>query len=159
MKIKDKYNITDKKYYNCVKDLIETNVVKQMDDYIQHGTTTCLKHCIDVSYKSYKIAKKMKLDYIAVARAGLLHDLFLYDCQDYDNKPKFHIWSHPKVAFNNASQLFVLNKKEKDIILKHMWPLTLPFPHYKESFIVTFVDKYCATLEIIKSLKKKFNKF
>ena len=36
---------------------------------------------------------------------------------------------------------------EKDIILKHMWPVTFSTPKYLETFIVTFVDKYCAIKE------------
>ena len=35
------------------------------------------EHLIKVSYKSYKIAKKLDLDYVSVARAGLLHDFYL----------------------------------------------------------------------------------
>ena len=41
----------------------------------------------------------------------------------------------------------ILNKKEKDIIIKHMWPLTIIPPRYIESFIITLVDKYCALKE------------
>ena len=37
--------------------------------------------------------------------------------------------------------------KEKEIIKKHMWPLTFSPPKYLESFIVTIVDKYCAFKE------------
>ena len=164
MKIKDKYNITDSKYYNCVKDLLETDVVKEMDNYIQHGTTTCLKHCIDVSYKSYKIAKKLKLDYIAVARAALLHDLFLYD---WHNLPKIkitklfemHGYTHPTIALENASKHFELTEKEKDIICKHMWPLTFTkVPKYKESIIVLLVDKHISTKETISPYVKKRSK-
>jgi uncharacterized protein len=43
-----------------------------------------------------------------------------------------------------------LNDIEKDIIEKHMWPLTLKLPKYKEAFIVSFVDKYCAFMESIR---------
>ena len=49
-----------------------------------------------------------------------------------------------------------LNDLEKDVIVKHMWPLTIKFPKYKESYIVTFVDKYCATVEFFKYLNKKY---
>ena len=51
---------------------------------------------------------------------------------------------------------FTLNDLEKDVIVKHMWPLTIKFPKYKESYIVTFVDKYCATVEFFKYLNKKY---
>lgn len=54
---------------------------------------------------------------------------------------------HPKIALENSKKLFDLNEKEKDIILKHMWPLTLSLPKYKESFIVTLADKYSTFIE------------
>ena len=53
-----------------------------MDKYIQHGSTTTLDHSIAVSYLAYRLARKLDLDYISVARAGLLHDFYLYDWHD-----------------------------------------------------------------------------
>lgn len=69
-----------------------------------------------------------------------------------------HAFTHPQTALENASKLFDLNEKECDIILKHMWPVTIKLPKYKESYIITLVDKYCAIQESIKSYKsrKKF---
>lgn len=77
----------------------------------------------------------------------MLHDLFLYDWRKPrpDGK-KLHAFHHPRTALDNASKIFDLNDKEKDIILKHMWPLTVVPPKYVESFIITLTDKY-ATLE------------
>jgi uncharacterized protein len=46
-----------------------------------------------------------------------------------------------------------LNDIEEDIIRKHMWPLTLVPPKYKESFIVSFADTYLASKEFV----NKFN--
>lgn len=40
----------------------------------------------------------------------------------------------PKSALQNAEKEFLLNDKEKDIILKHMWPVTLPFPKIHRKF-------------------------
>ncbi len=65
------------------------------------------------------------------------------------NRHGFHAFTHPKTAYMNASKLFNLNDKEADIILKHMWPVTLSFPKYKESYLLTFVDKYCALSEFM----------
>ena len=47
-------------------------------------------------------------------------------------------------------------EKEKDIILKHMWPVTIAFPNSMEGFILTFVDKYCAMNETFEVLKTRF---
>jgi hypothetical protein len=41
-----------------------------------------------------------------------------------------------------------LSDREKDAILKHMWPLYWGMPKYRESVAVTLADKYAATLEV-----------
>ncbi len=145
---------TESKQYtefcNLVQDLISNETVQQMKQYRQHYDTSTYEHCFHVAYLSYKIAKKLKLDYISVARAGMLHDLFLYDWRNSRKLLKLdglHAFVHPKIALENASKLFILNKKEQDIIIKHMWPLTLRPPKYLESFLVTLVDKYSAIHE------------
>ena len=38
----------------------------------------------------------------------------------------------------------------KDIIKKHMWPLTIIPPACREAWIVTAADKYCSLLETLK---------
>lgn len=138
------------KFYSLVADIISNETVQEMKKYRQHYDTTTYEHCFNVSFISYKICKKLKLDYVSVARAAMLHDLFLYDWRGGKKADKFrdlHAFSHPKTALENALKLFDLNKKEKDIIVKHMWPVTLSFPKYPESFIVTFVDKFSALQE------------
>lgn len=156
MNIRKKYRIKDDEYYNCVKELLESKVVQQMEKYLQHGKTTTLKHCIDVSYKSYKVAKILKLNYRAAARAALLHDLFLYDWHEFRMKKKLfenHGYTHPRIALENAVKYFKLTDLERDIILKHMWPLTLrQLPKYKETLLVSMIDKYSSTKEIAKPI-------
>ena len=151
--------MNNKEYIECVEDVFYSDAVKMMDEFIQHGTTTTLEHCIRVSYCSYKVAKFLHLDYKSAARAGLLHDLFLYDWHLQPKADKFfemHGFTHPKAALNNANKHFKLNDKEKDIIEKHMWPLTLrSVPKYKESFLVSFVDKYSSSCETIVPVAKK----
>jgi uncharacterized protein len=38
-----------------------------------------------------------------------------------------------------------------------MWPLTLVPPKYKESFIVSFADKYLASKEFVNKFKRSKN--
>ena len=147
----------DKYFINIISDMIENNTVKQMNDFKQHYETTCFEHCLVASYYCYLLCKKFNLDYISCSRAAMVHDLFLYDWRKRQNGRKgLHAFTHPQTAQDNASKLFDLNEKEKDIIVKHMWPVTLALPKYKESYILTLVDKYCALNE---SYQEIFNRF
>ena len=137
-------------YEKCISDLIHNEAVRSMEKFIQHSDITCLEHNIYVSYKSYLICRRLGIDYQSAARGGLLHDFFLYDWHITKPKNGLHGFTHPYTALENANKFFCLNKIEKDIIEKHMWPLTARLPKYKESFIVLFVDKYCSLMEIIK---------
>ena len=135
------------KFLEIINDILANKSIQNLKLYKHHYSYTRLEHCLSVSYYTYVICKFLHLDYKSAARAALLHDLFFYDCEDKISRPKNHIKNHPKIALENANKLFNLNKKEQDIILKHMWPLTFSPPKYLESFIVTIVDKYCAFKE------------
>lgn len=136
-------------YKMCVSDLLQDEAVQSMEKYIQHGDVNCLEHCISVSYKSYLLCKRLGLDYRSAARGGLLHDFFLYDWHITKPKSGLHGFTHPYTALENANERFRLNKIEKDIIEKHMWPLTVSLPKYKESFIIVLIDKQCSLMETI----------
>ena len=148
--------LNNKEEFNkIIYDIEQNETVQQMKKFRQHYDTSCYEHCKNVAYYSYRICKKFKLDYVSMARAAMLHDLFLYDWRVKDpNRKGFHGTQHPKIAYENASKLFDLNDKEKDIILKHMWPVTFTPPKYIESFIITLTDKYSATVETFKGLRK-----
>ncbi len=145
-------------FQSIIKPLIEDETVQQMKNYRQHFETSCFEHCYVASYYCYKICKKLHIDYISAARAAMLHDLFLYDWRLKNTHTQgLHAFKHPQIAYENACKLFELNKKEKDIILKHMWPVTLAFPRYLESFILTLVDKFCALQESFESISQDFS--
>jgi uncharacterized protein len=61
------------------------------------------------------------------------------------------------MACENAKKITELNALECDIIIKHMWLATVALPKYKESYIVTFVDKFCAVKEVAVPLSGKVN--
>ena len=153
MDILKQYGIIDKTYYKCIEDLISNELVLSMKEYIQHGKTTTLDHCIAVSYNAYKLAKVLNLDFKSVARGALLHDFYLYDWHNLPKEKHFfkqHGFVHAKVAKENALKYFELNEVEVDIIEKHMWPLNITkMPMYRESVLVTLVDKYVSTNETV----------
>lgn len=135
-------------FLNIIEEIVTNETVQKMKNYRQHYETSCFEHCYISSYYCYFICKKLHLDYKSASRAAMLHDLFLYDWRKKQpNRKGLHAFTHPRASYENASKLFNLNQKEKDIILKHMWPLTVIPPRYMESFILTLVDKYCAFSE------------
>ena len=147
----------DKEYVALVADLLRQPAVQKLADYTQHHHSDRLQHSIAVSYDSYRIAKRLHLDYVSTARAGLLHDLFYYDWRTTKFDLGTHAFIHPRVALRNAEKLTRLNSKERDIILKHMFGATLAVPKYAESLIVSLVDDYEAEHEFFSPLKKKLH--
>lgn len=153
---KDMYQ-NDKEYMRYVGHLIGHPRMQRMEDIVHHHHSNRLEHSINVSYTSYKIAKKLGWDAKATARGGLLHDMFYYDWRNTKFN-KSHAWVHPRIAVRNAKKITKLTKKEEDIILKHMWGTTLAPPRYKESFIVTLVDKYWAAKEALTPVRRSFKR-
>ncbi|SFH74889.1 HD domain-containing protein [Pisciglobus halotolerans] len=144
----------DLEYVKLVEDLMASEAVQKLQTITQHHFSTRLEHSISVSYTSYKIAKKLNLDCSAIARAGLLHDFFHEDREMFKQHYAgcSHAAMHPQIALKNAKEITALSELECDIIEKHMWlaaPGCMKLPRYKESYVVTMVDKYCATKEAV----------
>ena len=149
---------TDKEYVALVEDLLSQPAVQKLAKSTQHHHSDRLQHSIAVSYDSYRIAKRLHLDYASTARAGLLHDLFYYDWRTTKFNLGTHAFIHPRVALRNAEKLTSLNAKEKDIILKHMFGATLAVPRYLESLIVSLVDDYEAEQEFFGPIKQRVHR-
>lgn len=145
--LKNLEDILAVEYMSCVWDIIDNEKIQKMDQYVQHCQTSRLQHSINVSYYSFLICRFLGWDYRSAARAGLMHDMFYYDWRVTKSIRSNHASWHPRVALDNAQKITELNKIEKDAIIKHMWPCTLVPPRYKESYVVTFVDKICAVCE------------
>lgn len=154
-------NILQSEYYSVIADLLNLPEIQKLKNYQHHITTTRFQHCLNVSYYHYKICRFFKLDANSGARAGLLHDLYFYDTKHYiRQKPAVkHCKYHPQTALHNAEKIIKLNDLERDMIYNHMWPLTPEKPKYAETYLITFVDKYCAMIEFILPQPKNFIHF
>lgn len=146
--------LNDEEFQSIVKELIQNETVLEMKKYRQHYETDCFEHCYRASYYCYRICKKLKLDYKSAARGAMLHDLFLYDWREKSDRKGLHAYTHGRCALENANKLFELNEKEQNMILRHMWPVTVMPPKYIEGFILTLVDKHCAMEEFAEHLSK-----
>jgi len=135
-------------FVSCVKDLLDTPQVQSMRQYPHHLHVNCFEHSIFVSYVSFRLGRRWGLDYRACARAGLLHDLYLYRWDDKSAHPGNQCLDHPVFALRNASALTQLSGKERNIILSHMFPLSLCLPRSREAWTVSLADKLCASMEL-----------
>ena len=150
-KIKSYNQKSRSEYKYTMSSLLVNDKLKRLDKYKQHYKCTRLQHSITVSYYSFYIAKLLRLDYISAAKAGLLHDLTFHERAGFKENMRM-LRQHPKDALKNALEICDLTDKERDIIMRHMWLITLKPPKYKEGYIVTFVDKYCAAKEFVSSV-------
>lgn len=119
----------------------------------QHGTTTVMRHCINVAAASLLLARvlRLRVDKQALIRGALLHDYFLYDWHDPSRKREgLHGFVHPKTALKNAREDFELSPVEENIIVRHMFPLTPHPPACREAWLVCAADKYCALQETVR---------
>jgi uncharacterized protein len=128
----------DGEYFDAVQDLLDNRLVVSMS-VIRHHRTSTLDHCLVVSQISYYLAKALGFDAVSAARGAILHDFFLYDWREKDHP--HHPTRHPEIALGNARAIFSLNAIEEDVIRTHMWPVTREFYAYRESFLVSAIDK------------------
>ena len=133
--------------------LRENTRFDETKNFIQHGNTSVYTHVISVAKKSIEIAEKYNLDVDmdSMIRGALLHDYFLYDWHDGKKERWIHGFTHPMKAYKNAKSELNLNRLERDIIIKHMFPLTIIPPRSLESCIVTCADKYVSAVETVSS--------
>lgn len=142
------------KYAN---DILMSENFKSMRDFIQHGNMSVQEHCISVAKTSLAIRDKYNIDCNTrdLIRGALLHDYFLYDWHKNDklSPHRLHGFFHPGRALRNAKKEYYLSSRQEDIIIKHMWPLTVVPPMCREAWIVTMADKYCSFLETVRIQK------
>lgn len=142
----------DREYSQIVYPILineEFNKIKT----IEHHGVTRFDHSLKVSYYSYKIAKFLHLDYKEVARGGLLHDFFFSNEERTQKDRLISFFVHPKKAVVKSIENFQLSEKEIDMVRSHMFPVAIAVPKYAESWIVSFVDKAVALMELSKKLE------
>ncbi len=135
-----------------VRNLSQNGRLQRSRNFIQHGSTSVYEHSIRVAYYSLSLAERLHLDRNRqeLVRGALLHDYFLYDWHEKDRSHNLHGFRHPFTALRNAETDFKLSKRERNIILRHMFPLIPLPPSCLEGWIVCMVDKGCSIYEVFK---------
>lgn len=153
----------NKKIMEHGKEILDSENYESLKDFIQHGCVSVHEHSLRVAETSLKIHKffeklHVNMNEKDLVRGALLHDFFLYDWHDKQPGRRIHGFTHPKAALKNAQKEFTLSDREKDIISKHMFPLTITkVPKCREAWVVSAADKWCSVVETVKMRKKHEN--
>ncbi len=137
------------------EDILTSKVMQKEKQLPHHGKTSCYDHSVQVAMTSLQIARSLHrpVDTKSLVRGALLHDLYLYDWHIATSHDKLHGFAHARIALENAERHFTLNDIERDIIIKHMFPLNLPLPRYRETMIVTLADKICTAKDMARGTR------
>lgn len=129
------------------KSIIYTSEYKKLRRERHHGINR-YDHSIRVAKVTYKVSKKLNLDYKSATRAALLHDFFIDEDLKEENKMG-KLSKHPILSAENAANYYNLNKLEEDAIKTHMFPLTKP-SNTVEGLILSLSDKMVAIYEVFR---------
>lgn len=155
-------------WFSLVERILKNEEFQKRKLFLHHHNLSVWDHSILVSFKSFLASKAFHADKKVCAIAGLLHDFYPYawlynkDLEEIDNgiylsrinqkKPLFkkHGFTHAKEAAENYVKYFpeLENKKITNCIKRHMFPLNIIPPRYKEGFILTSVDKLNSVREL-----------
>lgn len=136
----------DKEFIEYITPIIENEEYQKRKKYMHHENLSVYDHSMQVAYLSFKFAKKHKLNVKDIVIGAMLHDFYYKPWQDNKEHVKFfkqHGFVHAGQALENSRKEFpeLLNPMIEDIIVKHMFPLNIRPPKYKESWVVTAMDK------------------
>ena len=138
-------------YSNWIRD----PKLLQMRMFKQHKDITTYEHSLNVLNLSISLAKKLHFSDKRIRNiivGSMLHDYFLYDWHDKEylsQRKRLHGFRHPMTALENAEKEYNLSDTQREIIRKHMWPLTIVPPTCGEAWVVTAADKYCSFRETV----------
>lgn len=155
-----------KSFYDLVDDIITSEEFSRMRKYKHHLNGTTYDHSVKVAYLCYRYyyRHRSKVNLKELLRGSLLHDYFLYDRHDRKNNINgfIHGFVHPNRALENALKKYPdLTETERDMIKRHMFPLTPIPPKTRGGWLVCFYDKvaaigdYCGKTDFNKYYKEK----
>ncbi len=136
-------------FLTYVDEIINSEEFQKRKKYEHHENESVYEHSLKVAYSSYLYAKKHNLNKRDISIGGILHDFYYKPWKENtENKPLFkkHGFVHAKEARDNAYKFFpnLMNDRVENIILRHMFPLNIKPPKYKEAWIVSLMDKKCS---------------
>ncbi len=155
-------------WFLIVEDILLNDEFQKRKLFMHHHNMSVWDHSILVSFNSFIFGRYFNADIRICAIAGLLHDFY---SQAWLSTPvlehlengkytilmkqkkslfKMHGFVHAADAARNYVKFFpeLENKKITNAIKRHMFPLNIIPPRYKEGFIITIIDKWNSVHEL-----------
>ena len=133
-------------FNSIIDDIANHEEFLKLKEELHHGISR-YEHSMRVAKVTYKMTKKLHLDYERATRAALLHDFFFDEnLKEYNSKETLKL--HPEYALQNALKYFDVDTKQANMIRAHMYPVYLEKPKYAESWLLTVADKIVAAHEM-----------
>jgi uncharacterized protein len=136
-------------FNSLVQDIIDNKRFNKLNKELHHGITR-YEHSMRVARWTYKITNLLNMKYKKdVTRAALLHDFYINEDLVSENGAS-KLGEHPSVALKNSKKHFNISSLQADIIKTHMFPCNFDVPKYKESWLVSLIDKAVSTYEMLR---------
>jgi uncharacterized protein len=148
--VKNRMSNKQKEDFNSlVQDIVDNKRFNKLNKELHHGITR-YEHSMRVAKWTYKICNMLNLEKKDdVTRAALLHDFYINeDLVSESGASK--LGEHPTVALENSKKYFEISEMQSDIIKTHMFPCNFDIPKYKESWLVSLIDKMVSTYEMLR---------
>lgn len=124
-------------------------LVRSMDGFVQHGSTTTLAHVRSVARLAFWLNARTGCgaDERTLAWGAMLHDFYLYD---WHGSGWRHSYRHASTACRNAREHFGVDDACAHVIECHMWPISpRRMPRSREAIIVCIADKVVSLAETL----------
>ena len=136
-------------FNSLVQDIVDNKRFNKLNKELHHGITR-YQHSMRVAKWTYRICNLLNMKHKdEVTRAALLHDFYINEDLVSDNGAS-KLGEHPNVALKNSKKHFEITEIQADIIKTHMFPCNFDIPKYKESWLVSGIDKAVSTYEMLR---------
>ncbi|MBQ2726200.1 MAG: hypothetical protein IJF78_10890 [Clostridia bacterium] len=137
----------NREFYHLIYPIIHSEEYRKTRNCRHHIKGSVYDHSLKVARMCYRHHKRFgtSTPLEELLRGALLHDFYLYSRHTGDSSHRFHGFTHPRCALNNALKYYPdLTKTEQDMILRHMFPLTPVPPSTGAGWLLCFYDKVAA---------------
>lgn len=139
-------------------EIIKSREFRDLEKIPKHYVSNVMLHSLRVAYIMWKMASKSGLDRKSAIRVGLLHDMCYTLPHERASRKGWYVFYHPVDAAQNAERYFGINKKERNAILYHMFPVSPSIPTNSIGWCLFFADKIATVWDYAAGSKTNENR-